>query len=216
MGNDAGDCDLADWICLSGGNTSAPYLYGVRIRFVVPGLAPSEYTDATLNRIANTISALAGVVPSDVSIVVETDTYDDNFGGNLYVNITVQTPDTLRSDVVVNSFGDSLANQHTASAFFGITVRTAPTVTIYAPSGAAPAPPYGVTVAVDSNYFGGDPVKVGWILFAVLVAIGSLSLCCCMQGWGEKRLRDMDMLRRDDRIKLSNTAFFSVVDARKA
>lgn len=130
------------------------------------------------------------------------------------MRITVLTPDTLRSNVILARFGDSFATAGTASAFLGVTVRSAPMVTVFGPAGSATANETEGGIAVESNYIRGNPLKLGWILFAVLVGIASLSVCCCFRGWGEKRLRDIDLMRREDRVKLNDSSFFSVVDSR--
>ncbi|KAL3900873.1 MAG: hypothetical protein SGPRY_012375, partial [Prymnesium sp.] len=122
------DCDLADWICLSGSNsTDEPYKVVVELQ-VRGGL--EQYPNRVLVQVANEIQSVASVPAAAVEIVVS-----QSFASKSLLKITISAEDMLRARKIIQTFGDSFATNTTASALFGIRVTHAPKVYVLDGSG---------------------------------------------------------------------------------
>ncbi|KAL1499812.1 hypothetical protein AB1Y20_012497 [Prymnesium parvum] len=208
------DCDLADWICLSGTNTTSPDPYKVVIDLVVLG-SFEEYSNRVLAQLVHEFMAVASIPAHAVSIEVT-----QSAPPYSRLNITIGAEDELRARKIVQSFKDSFATRTTASALLGITVSKTPLVYVLDVNGdvklSAKAIAAGEAVVTHDEPWAGEPVKVGWILAAVFGGIALFIVIVCVRGLGAVRLRQMEPLMRDHKAMLAETHFFTVVDTRQS
>jgi len=207
------DCDLADWICNSGANSTAPDEYLVAIELVCKGRL-EQYNDRVLKQVVNEVMAIASVPSQHITIVVTQSTQPVS-----RLNITIGAEDELRARKIVESFGDSLATAATAEALFGLPVTAKPVAYILDINGqtvvSAASVATGAAGAGEHDYrFGGEPVRFGWILFAVLGGISLTVVIFCIRGLGGMRLRQMEPMDMAQKHAMSESHFFTIVDAR--